>query len=64
VHPANAQEAKALKAYHFNGNISVTNNGFSFIPTFSLSKPTTIVDLSVGGKKFSFDPQFRFDFDG
>ena len=59
-----AQDEPAKKTYHFNGDISVTNNGFSFIPTFSLGKPATIADLSVGGKKFSFDPQFRFDLAG
>ncbi len=59
-----AQEEPVKKIFHFNGDISITNNGFSFIPTFSLGKPATIADLSVGGKKFSFDPQFRFDLDG
>ncbi|MBT34490.1 MAG: hypothetical protein CMO01_32910 [Thalassobius sp.] len=52
------------KNLHFNGSVSVTNNGFSFIPSFSLGKPATIFDLSAGGEKFSFDPQFRFDLDG
>ena len=52
------------KVYHFNGNVSVTNNGFSFIPTFSLGEPATIVDLSLGGKRFSFEPQFRFELKG
>ena len=64
VHLARAQEETTSKSYHFNGSISVTNNGFSFIPTFSLGKPATIADLSIGGKKFSFDPQFRFDLNG
>ena len=52
------------RVYHFNGNVSVTNNGFSFIPLFSLGKPAAIVTLSAGGDRFSFDPQFRFDLDG
>lgn len=59
-----SQEEKSGKVYHFNGNVSVTNNGFSFIPTFSLGKPATIADLSIGGNRFSFDPQFRFDLEG
>ncbi len=59
-----SQDEVAKKTYHFNGNVSVTNNGFSFIPTFSLGKPAFVSELSVGGKKFSFDPQFRFDLDG
>ncbi len=61
---ATAQEERESKVYHFNGSLSATNNGFSFIPTFSLGKPATILDVSLGGDRFSFDPQFRFDLDG
>jgi hypothetical protein len=64
AHLSFSQEESSGKVYHFNGNISITNNGFSFIPTFSLGKPATIADLSIGGKRFSFDPQFRFDLNG
>ncbi len=64
AYTAVSQDETDAKAYHFNGSISITNNGFSFIPTFSLGKPATIADLSIGGKKFSFDPQFRFDLNG
>lgn len=60
-----AQESQTEeKQYHFDGSISVTNNGFSFVPTFSLGEPATIIDLSVGGKRFSFEPQFRFELQG
>jgi len=52
------------KVFHFNGDVSVTNNGFSFIPTFSLGEPASIVNLSVGGKRFAFEPQFRFELEG
>jgi hypothetical protein len=44
---------------HFNCAVAVTNNGISFIPTFTLGKPAVIFDLSMG-KRLSFDPQFRF----
>lgn len=59
-----SQETSTDNSYHIDGDVSVTNNGFSFIPSFSLGKPATILNLSVGGKRFSFDPQFRFDLDG
>ncbi|GAB2606562.1 hypothetical protein [Spirosoma areae] len=49
---------------HFGGAVSVTNNGISLIPTFSLGEPAAIFDLSVGGRKLSFEPQFRFSLDG
>ena len=64
VHPSKAQEEVTSKSYHFNGSVSVTNNGFSFVPTFSLGEPASIIDLSIGGKRFSFEPQFRFELQG
>ena len=64
-HFATAQQVENEgKGYHINGNVSVTNNGFSFIPLFTLGKPATIANLSIGGERFSFEPQFRFDLDG
>jgi len=64
THTAFSQEDLTEKTYHFNGNVSITNNGFSLIPTFSLGKPAALAELSIGGNRFSFDPQFRFDLDG
>ena len=61
---AYSQDEATGKVYHFNGDVSITNNGFSFIPTFSLGEPAAIVDLSVGGKRFNFEPQFRFELKG
>jgi hypothetical protein len=54
----------AKKVFHFSGNALVTNNGISFIPTFSLGKPATIVTLSMGDKRLSFEPEFRFSLEG
>ncbi len=48
---------------HFIAITSVTNNGMSFIPTFTLGKPALITELSVG-RRLSFDPQFRFALEG
>ena len=45
---------------HFSGSISVTNNGISFIPSFSLDKPAVIFNLNVGKGKLSFEPEMRF----
>ncbi len=49
---------------HFAGNISLTNNGISIIPTFMLGKPALLFDLSIGGSKLRFDPMLRFGTDG
>lgn len=48
---------------NFGGAVTVTNNGISFIPTFSLDKPAAIFDMTVG-RKLTFEPQFRFALEG
>ena len=60
-----AQSVATPKAdYHFSGSISATNNGISFIPTFSLGKPAAIFNISIGDKKLSFEPEFRASLEG
>lgn len=60
-----AQTAVTPKSeYHFSGSISTTNNGISFIPTFSLGKPAAIFNISIGTKKLSFEPEFRASLEG
>jgi hypothetical protein len=49
---------------HFGGAVTVTNKGISLIPNLTLGKPAAIFDLSVGKKKLSFEPQFRFALEG
>jgi hypothetical protein len=64
-HFLNAQETDSAKYdRHIAGGVTVTTNGISVIPTFTLGKPAALFDLSVGGKKLSFEPQFRFALDG
>lgn len=48
----------------FRSALSITQNGFSFIPSFSLGKPAVIFEPSVGNKRLSFEPQFRFALEG
>lgn len=49
---------------YFGGAVSVTNNGISLVPTFSLGKPAVIFDMVVGKRKLSFEPQLRFALNG
>jgi hypothetical protein len=51
------------KPYNFSAAVTITNNGISMIPTFTLGKPAAVFDMSVG-RKLSFDPQFRFALEG
>ena len=47
----------------FRAIATVTNNGISLIPTFTLGKPAGILEMSMG-KRFTFDPQFKFSLEG
>ncbi|GMQ23362.1 hypothetical protein Aoki45_00440 [Algoriphagus sp. oki45] len=49
---------------HVGGTITLTNNGISIIPSFSLGHPAVFFDLTMGGDRFSFDPMLRFGLDG
>ena len=51
-------------AHHFSGSASLTNNGISLVPNFSLGKPAVLFLLSFGGDRFSVDPDIRFGLDG
>lgn len=49
-----------LQQRGFTGAITVTNNGVSLIPTFTLGKPAVFFDIAVRKKRFSFEPQLTF----
>lgn len=53
------------KELFVSGNIGVTNNGISIIPTFSLKQPAFNLSYSLSrGGRFSIDPDLRLTFDG
>ena len=56
-------DSSKLRSY-FHGNFSVTNNGISFIPSFSLGKPALIFEMATGKKRLSFEPQLRWALNG
>ena len=47
-----------------SGSVSLTQNGISLIPTFSLGKPATILNLNLGKRRFRFEPELRFALEG
>lgn len=60
-----SQQSDSTKAIdHVGGAVTVTNNGISLLPTFSLGKPAVMFDMNVGNKKLTFEPQFRFSMEG
>jgi hypothetical protein len=60
-----SQEGDNSKAIdHVGGAVTITNNGISLLPTFSLGKPAIMFDINLGNKKLTFEPQFRFALEG
>lgn len=60
---AHTQTADSLKHQtKFSSNIAITNNGISLVPTFTLGKPATVINLSVSKGRLSFEPELRFAF--
>lgn len=58
----NGQKIDSIQnATKFSGTIAATNNGISLIPSFSLGKPATVIELAIKRSRFSFEPQLRFD---
>ena len=43
----------------FRGTASVTHNGISLVPSFSLGEPAAIFDVKMTKGKFSFEPDMR-----
>lgn len=62
VSPAQ-ENNKEKETTGFMTSVSVTNNGISLIPTFTLGKPALLIDMSMG-KRLTFDPQFKFSLEG
>ncbi|SKB65552.1 hypothetical protein SAMN05660866_02599 [Maribacter arcticus] len=59
-----AQEETESFLDDFRGTASVTNNGFSLVPSFSLGDPALLFDLKFTKKKLSFEPDMRFALEG
>jgi hypothetical protein len=55
---------KKDSTFFFRTDLTLTNNGFSIIPAFTLGEPAGFLDMRMGNKRFSFEPQFRFDLEG
>jgi hypothetical protein len=54
----------STNGFRFSGTITLTSNGISPIPAFSLGKPAFLAFLSMGKKRFSYDPQMAFSYKG
>lgn len=45
----------------FSGTITVTNNGISPVPSFSLGEPALLLYMRMARKRWSFEPVFRIN---
>jgi len=50
--------------FFLRADLSVTNNGFSIVPAFTLGKPAAFLDMRMGNHRWSFEPQFRYALEG
>lgn len=55
-----AQEKDGSGQLTFRGNTSITQNGISLIPSFSLNDPALLFDLKFAKDRLSFEPDMRF----
>jgi len=51
------------KINYFGGSVTLTNNGISLLPSFSIGKPAALFNMKVG-RKMTFEPEIRFALDG
>lgn len=65
AHFSFSQETDSAKSIsHLSRTVSVTNNGISIIPTFSLNKAAAVFDMSAGKGRLSFEPYLGFSLEG
>ena len=64
MHTAIGQSTDSTeKRNYFGGSVTLTNNGISLLPSFSLGKPAALFYMKVG-RKLTFEPELRFGLDG
>lgn len=64
VYTSSVYAQKSDSTFFFHADLSVTNNGFSIVPAFTLGDPAAFLDMRMGNKRMSFEPQFRYTLEG
>lgn len=59
-----ATAQKKDSTFFFHADLSITNNGFSIVPAFTLGDPAAFLDMRMGNKRLTFEPQFRYALTG
>lgn len=55
---------KPDSTFQFRTDLTLTNNGFSIVPAFTLGAPAAFLDMRMGNRRLTFEPQFRFALEG
>lgn len=64
MHTANGHIPDSTeKINYFGASATITSNGISLLPSFSLGKPAAMFDMKMG-RKLTFEPQFRVSLEG
>jgi hypothetical protein len=64
-HKSFCQNPDSLKkTIDVNGSVSITNNGFGYIPSFALNKPAAIAKVTADEANLSFYGEFRYALEG
>lgn len=50
-------------AVEVSGSVSVTTKGISVIPTFTLGRPATAIDVAIRRDRLSFEPEINYGLD-
>ncbi len=58
-----SQTDSTAKPIQFATSTTITNNGISVIPIFTLGKPAAIINFTIG-RKLTFEPEFRLSLEG
>ena len=64
VQQTNAQTDTSSKRFKLSGTITITNNGISLIPAYSLGKPAILAFFKLKRRRFSYEPDVSFSYEG
>jgi len=64
ISKATAQDEDQKFLDDFRGTASITHNGISLVPSFSLGDPAVLFDLKFTKGRVSFEPDMRFALEG
>lgn len=62
--PLSQEQDTVKKSLAINGMLSVTNNGFSYVPAFTLDAPAVFAGVNIEKNRLTFNTEFRYALSG